>query len=162
MVVVVCCAFVCAPVWDYSIVATRISRDFSGNQDSYTTYLYQQIQGPWAAEAASWASCETPGNPACPQVSSSLCGCLLFWSVLCGCLCELSPPPPPPPGLLLATQEWSDESASLACTHAYTDNNGNVIKSGFDLGEDYYQFAWPVAEQQLAKASVRLAGLLNS
>jgi hypothetical protein len=64
--------------------------------------------------------------------------------------------------LLLATQEWSDESASLACTHAYTDNNGNVIKSGFDLGEDYYQFAWPVAEQQLAKASVRLAGLLNS
>lgn len=57
--------------------------------------------------------------------------------------------------------DWGSESAGLACTYAYTDNNGNHIESGFVLGDDYYNFAIPVIDMQLAKGGVRLATVLN-
>ena len=38
-------------VWDYSIVNTRITRDFNGNQNDFTTYLIDKINGEWKADA---------------------------------------------------------------------------------------------------------------
>jgi len=56
---------------------------------------------------------------------------------------------------------WASESALLACTYAYTDQNGKHIKSGFNLGDPYYQWVKGVVDQQLAKGGVRLANTLN-
>ena len=38
-------------MWDLDLLANRITTDFSGNQDSYVTYLVKQISGPWKANA---------------------------------------------------------------------------------------------------------------
>lgn len=38
-------------IWDYNILNTRITRDFSGDQDTYINYLVSQIKGDWAANA---------------------------------------------------------------------------------------------------------------
>ncbi len=49
------CVRVCVDqVWDYSIVNTRIQRDFNGNQADFTAYLLDKIKGEWKAEAAGW------------------------------------------------------------------------------------------------------------
>lgn len=58
-------------------------------------------------------------------------------------------------------QEWANESAGLACKYAYTDASGNHITDGEDLQDDYYNFAVPIVDQQLARAGVRLAATLQ-
>jgi len=52
-------------VWDYNILNTRITNDFSGDQQSYINYLIQQLKGPWKSNATEWASCVTPGVAQC-------------------------------------------------------------------------------------------------
>jgi hypothetical protein len=52
-------------IWDTPLVRLRI-KDFSGVQSKYVSYLLQQIQGPWAANATQWAKCST-GGAVCPD-----------------------------------------------------------------------------------------------
>jgi hypothetical protein len=56
---------------------------------------------------------------------------------------------------------WANESAGLACKYAYTDQDGNKIENGFNLGNPYYEFVKDIVDQQLAKGGVRLASTLN-
>jgi len=56
---------------------------------------------------------------------------------------------------------WANGSAGLACTYAYTDENGNQIADNFDMNQNYQNFAGPIVDEQLAKAGVRLAMLLE-
>jgi len=58
--------------------------------------------------------------------------------------------------------EWAQEGIKLACSTAYTDERGQRITNGFDLGESYYRFAMPAIESQLARGGIRLATVLNS
>ncbi len=74
-------------MWDYNILNNRIANDFGGSQDAFTTYLLQQIQGPWAANVTKWTSCVKPNDATC-------------------------------------VAEWGNESAGLACTYSYSDENG--------------------------------------
>jgi len=57
--------------------------------------------------------------------------------------------------------QWATETAALACTYAYTDQNGKKIQNGFNLGNPYYQWVKGVIDQQLAKGGIRLANTLN-
>jgi len=57
--------------------------------------------------------------------------------------------------------DWAVESIQIACTHAYVDQNGNVIKSGDSLTSGYFTFNSDIIDQQLAKGGVRLAKVLN-
>lgn len=57
---------------------------------------------------------------------------------------------------------WAQQSVALACSTAYTDQSGNKIETGFDLEDPYYEFAYPVAEMQLAKGGIRLAHVINA
>jgi S1/P1 Nuclease len=41
-------------------------------------------------------------------------------------------------------------------------SSGAHITDGFDLGMDYYNFAVPIVDEQLAKGGIRLAYLLNN
>jgi len=52
-------------VWDYSIINSRITNDFSGDQEAYTSYLVQQLKGPWKSNATLWTKCVTPGSSQC-------------------------------------------------------------------------------------------------
>jgi len=58
--------------------------------------------------------------------------------------------------------EWASETASRACTYAYTDENGHDIVNGFNLGSSYYDFVKYILDQQLIKGGVRLAHTLNT
>ena len=51
--------------------------------------------------------------------------------------------------------EWAIESHDIAKDHVY------VLPVDRNLGEQYYRANVPVVDQQLAKAGVRLAKLLN-
>jgi hypothetical protein len=56
---------------------------------------------------------------------------------------------------------WANESAALACQYAYTDQDGNHIKNGFNLADPYYEYVKNIVDEQLAKGGVRLASTLN-
>jgi len=58
--------------------------------------------------------------------------------------------------------EWASETVLYACSNAYVDQDGNDIESGFSLGDDYYNFNIDLIDEQLAKAGVRLANVLNN
>ena len=58
--------------------------------------------------------------------------------------------------------DWMQESFHLARGIAYLDANGKPVRSGAKLGDAYYKRCEPVVMQQLAKAGVRLAYLINT
>ena len=65
----------------------------------------------------------------------------------------------------MCPQHWAEESAELVCTYSYTDEDGNHIESGFDLGgqgDGYYTRVLPVIESQIQKAGVRMAAVFNA
>lgn len=57
--------------------------------------------------------------------------------------------------------EWMRESFRLARTYAYPGMDGKPIKSGDVIGKDYYLRSLPIVKNQLAKAGIRLAWLIN-
>ena len=72
-------------------------------------------------------------------------------------------PTSPDPFVLNACSEgWALESVALACSTAYVDQTGARIQDGFDLEDPYYNFAYPVAEMQIAKGGIRLANVINA
>lgn len=56
---------------------------------------------------------------------------------------------------------WATESHFLAESFAYRDARGNWIKSGDTLGDDYVAKNTPTVDEQLTKAGLRLAKMLN-
>eukprot|EP01101_Sappina_pedata_P011844 TRINITY_DN8028_c0_g1_i1.p1 TRINITY_DN8028_c0_g1~~TRINITY_DN8028_c0_g1_i1.p1 ORF type:complete len:295 (-),score=44.13 TRINITY_DN8028_c0_g1_i1:94-978(-) len=59
-------------------------------------------------------------------------------------------------------EEWANESARLACKNAYVDTDGEPLKSGFVLGDEYYQQNKDVIDLRIAQAAIRLAKALNN
>jgi hypothetical protein len=57
---------------------------------------------------------------------------------------------------------WATESHRLAEDHAYRTPSGAEITSGDALGEDYYNDTIPIVDEQLTKAGLRLAVMLNA
>ncbi len=63
----------------------------------------------------------------------------------------------------ICSDEWASESSKLACTYAYVLEDGHThIHNNYVLNDEWYQRNLPVVEQQIAKAGVRLAALLNT
>lgn len=60
------------------------------------------------------------------------------------------------------TADWTDESWQLASTAAYVDVDGEPLEDGAKLGRRYAVERTAVLDRQLAKAGVRLAGVLNA
>jgi hypothetical protein len=56
---------------------------------------------------------------------------------------------------------WGEESIVNACEYSYVDSNKNKIQDNFKLGDSYYKNVINIVEKQIAKASIRLANLLN-
>jgi len=56
---------------------------------------------------------------------------------------------------------WGEESIVNACDYSYVDADKNKIQNDFKLGDSYYKRVINIVEKQIAKASVRLANLLN-
>jgi hypothetical protein len=56
---------------------------------------------------------------------------------------------------------WASESHLLADEFAYRDHRGNWIKNGDTLGDDYATKNTPTVDEQLTKAGLRLARMLN-
>lgn len=59
------------------------------------------------------------------------------------------------------SDEWTAESVELACAYAYKDASGATIKDGFNLQLPYYNRAYPIIDDELARCGVRLASILN-
>jgi len=60
-------------------------------------------------------------------------------------------------------QRWINESIFYVCNEVYFDDNHekmNVSKN-FTLGEEYFSRTWPIVDQRLARAGLRLSILLN-
>jgi len=53
------------------------------------------------------------------------------------------------------------KTAAIGCTHAYVRSDGSRIQSGDSLDRDYFEWARPTVEIQLAKAGARLAQILS-
>lgn len=59
------------------------------------------------------------------------------------------------------TTAWAEESIGFSCNNAYRFQNGELVKSGNTLYEDYYERNIEVVENRLARAGYRMAKLLN-
>ncbi len=57
--------------------------------------------------------------------------------------------------------EWANESWALATTIGYLDTRGKKIENGDKLGRDYWIARSAIIDQQLKKAGVRLAWLIE-
>jgi hypothetical protein len=57
---------------------------------------------------------------------------------------------------------WAEESFDLARSRAYTKPDGNAVAENDLLSADYFNAARPVLVEQLKKAGVRLAHIINS
>merc|ERR1719233_2136533 len=60
------------------------------------------------------------------------------------------------------TTAWAEESIGFACNNAYRFANGELVKSGNTLYDDYYERNIYVVENRLARAGFRMARLLNT
>jgi nuclease S1 len=58
-------------------------------------------------------------------------------------------------------EDWATETLQVAKETYCLPGTKNVMKSGAKLGNDYYRFALPVIQKQLAKAGIRTAFILN-
>lgn len=61
-----------------------------------------------------------------------------------------------PEGIPYCTNNWASESAKIACDAGYDGVDVNP-----DLGEEYYDRAKDVIDEQYAKAGVRMSAVLN-
>jgi hypothetical protein len=60
------------------------------------------------------------------------------------------------------SSDWASESIGLACTNAYVEADGKRhVATGFRLSDPYYTRNLPIVEQQLARAGIRLANVLD-
>lgn len=57
---------------------------------------------------------------------------------------------------------WAGETSALACSHGYTDQNGQHIRNNFNLDSGYSQFNMATIDLQLAKAGIRMAAVFNT
>ncbi|MBI4879032.1 MAG: hypothetical protein HY812_05140 [Planctomycetes bacterium] len=57
--------------------------------------------------------------------------------------------------------DWASESFQLALRYAYQDERGEPVASGQRLGRAYLTTRTVIVDEQLKKAAVRLAWLLN-
>jgi hypothetical protein len=57
---------------------------------------------------------------------------------------------------------WTAESRAVAEIHAYRYADGSEVRTGDDLGQEYFDHASGAAELQLMRAAVRLAHLINA
>jgi len=53
--------------------------------------------------------------------------------------------------------EWASESLEMSLRYAYANVDGREVLNGTLLGEDYYERAWPILQERMAAAAVRLA-----
>jgi len=67
-----------------------------------------------------------------------------------------------PGDVMSCANAWASESSEIACKYVYTLPNGDHIQGGFALGEEYFKIAGPIVDEQIVKASIRLAALLDS
>jgi len=67
-----------------------------------------------------------------------------------------------PSDIHACSQSWASQSVTYACSTAYVDQTGAKIEDDFDLENPYYEFAYPVAELQIARGGVRLANVVNA
>ena len=58
--------------------------------------------------------------------------------------------------------EWAEESFDLARTSAYRKPGGGQVEAGDALSDAYYKAGLPIVREQLKKAGVRLAHLINA
>jgi hypothetical protein len=58
-------------------------------------------------------------------------------------------------------EDWATESLQIAREAYCLPGSTTVMKSGTKLGNEYYGFALPIIQRQLAKAGVRIAWMLN-
>jgi nuclease S1 len=58
-------------------------------------------------------------------------------------------------------EDWATETLQVAKEAYCLPGTRTVMKSGAKLGNDYYRFALPVIQKQLAKAGIRTAFILN-
>jgi hypothetical protein len=58
-------------------------------------------------------------------------------------------------------EDWATESLQIAKTAYCYPETKILLKSGAELKDKYYAYALPVVQQQLAKAGIRLAYVLN-
>jgi len=62
---------------------------------------------------------------------------------------------------VLDPSDWATESHGLAVSYAYAHPNGTAVVANENLGTDYYDDGIEIVNEQLSKAGVRLAAVLN-
>jgi hypothetical protein len=65
-------------------------------------------------------------------------------------------------GSTTCTSQWAVESIGYACSTAYKTPSGSWVADNDALTTSYYNAAYPLIEERLAQAGVRLATLVNS
>jgi len=135
-------------LWDTTMIEKRVKNDFGKSGPRYLDYLLTQAHTVYQAQQAEWTECLTvasmakrPRNPPTTGSGSHSDG----------------PPVIQGPAAECAVA-WATDSDGINCQAVWPAYDQDPEQ---DFGADYYQNAYPVIEQQLVKAGVRMARLLE-
>jgi len=131
-------------LWDTTMIEKRVKADFGRSPPRYLDYLLKQVNTVYQDKQAEWTECltvasmakrrrppTTGGNGDSPVIQGPAAECAIAWAT---------------------------DSDGFNCQTVWPAYDQDPEQ---DFGADYYQNAYPVIEQQLAKAGVRMARLLE-
>jgi hypothetical protein len=145
-------------IWDTTMIAKRIKNDYSNSAPKYLDYLLNQASTAYQDQQADWTSCLTTAKFATTMAKSkgkthsgSTGGKTNGGS-------KGGPPVIDTPAAECAVA-WATDSDGINCQTVWNAYDNDPSQ---DFGADYYQTNIPVIEQQLVKAGVRMARLLET
>ena len=118
-------------MWDTSIIATRIQRDFSNSSALYLQYLLHTLHSAHNASIAQWRQCGAASTEA-----DNFNACSDQWGAETAAL-------------------------ACSSAYTLPDGRRLAAGSGMVLDLDYYLWALPVVETRLMQAGVRMGHVLN-
>ena len=125
-------------IWDYKMFDKRIKDNFGGSFNQYVQFLVKKIAVDWRGDVPEWLSCPTPISAVLSIQNQNL---MMDSSDIFSLVCP---------------EKWAKESNQVNCESVWPN-----YKRKYELSGTYYEENILVEERLLAKASLRMAHIID-
>jgi len=143
-------------LWDTTMIQKRIKNDFGNSAPKYLDYLMNQASTTYQDQQADWTSCLTTASNTASFATKMA---KTKGKTHSGSSSSSDGPPEINTPAAECAVAWATDSDGINCQTVWTAYDNDPTQ---DFGADYYQTNIPVIEQQLVKAGVRMAHLLET
>lgn len=138
-------------LWDTTMIAKKIKNDYDNSAPKYLDYLVNQANTVYQDQQEDWTSCLKTATFATTMAKKG-------GKTHSGSSSTGGPPVIDTPAAECAVA-WATDADGINCQTVWNAYDENPDQ---DFGADYYQTNIPIIEQQLVKAGVHMARLLET